>query len=235
MRIAGANVGTVKDVTVTNETEPAHADGSPDPARPLSSCRSTTRGSRTSAQDASCLIRPQSLLGEKYVECKPTEPRAPGSPAPPPLEVIADDEPGAGERLLPRRVERQRRRPRPRQQHHARALRGPLPADHQLARRQPRRARRRPRARSSTAPIRRCARPTGSSRSSPSRTTRSPSWHATATRCSTPLARDRERIGSFINGAARPTRRPRSAGRTSSATSRCCRRRCARCARRWSS
>ncbi len=52
-------------------------------------------------EDASCLIRPQSLLGEKYVECKPTEPRAPGSPAPPPLEVIGDDEPGAGERLLP--------------------------------------------------------------------------------------------------------------------------------------
>ena len=41
-------------------------------ARPSSSCRSTTRGSRTSAQDASCLIRPQSLIGEKYVDCKPT-------------------------------------------------------------------------------------------------------------------------------------------------------------------
>jgi hypothetical protein len=30
VRIAGANVGVVKDVTVTNETEPARADGSPD-------------------------------------------------------------------------------------------------------------------------------------------------------------------------------------------------------------
>ena len=36
VRIAGANVGAVKDVTVTNETEPARADGSPTRARPPS-------------------------------------------------------------------------------------------------------------------------------------------------------------------------------------------------------
>ena len=29
-------------------------------------------------QDASCLIRPQSLLGEKFVDCQPTLPRASG-------------------------------------------------------------------------------------------------------------------------------------------------------------
>ena len=29
-------------------------------------------------EDASCLIRPQSLLGEKFVECEPTQPRAAG-------------------------------------------------------------------------------------------------------------------------------------------------------------
>ena len=28
--------------------------------------------------DASCLIRPQSLIGEKFVDCRPTLPRAPG-------------------------------------------------------------------------------------------------------------------------------------------------------------
>jgi hypothetical protein len=52
-------------------------------------------------EDASCLIRPQSLIGEKFVECEPTQPRAAGTEAPPPLERIADGEPGEGEYLLP--------------------------------------------------------------------------------------------------------------------------------------
>ncbi|HEU4981034.1 MAG TPA: hypothetical protein VFT14_07435, partial [Solirubrobacterales bacterium] len=51
--------------------------------------------------DASCTIRPQSLIGERYIDCTPTEPRAPGEPPPPELEEIADGEPGAGQRLLP--------------------------------------------------------------------------------------------------------------------------------------
>ena len=51
VRIAGANVGVVEDVTVTNETEAAHADGSPQPGQGgASSCGSTTRASRTSAR-----------------------------------------------------------------------------------------------------------------------------------------------------------------------------------------
>ena len=32
-------------------------------------------------EDASCIIRPQSLIGEKFVDCTPTQPRAPGRPA----------------------------------------------------------------------------------------------------------------------------------------------------------
>ena len=36
-------------------------------------------------QDADCTIRPQSLIGEKFVECTPTQPRAPARAAPPPL------------------------------------------------------------------------------------------------------------------------------------------------------
>ena len=51
--------------------------------------------------DASCLIRPQSLLGEKFVECEPTQPRAAGSEPPPPLEQIPEGEPGEGQYLLP--------------------------------------------------------------------------------------------------------------------------------------
>ncbi len=50
--------------------------------------------------DASCTINIQSLLGEKYVNCAPSQPRPEGTPLPPPLHVIASGE-GAGERLLP--------------------------------------------------------------------------------------------------------------------------------------
>ena len=52
-------------------------------------------------EDASCLIRPQSLIGEKFVECRVTLPRAPASPVPPPLEQIPEGEPGEGQYLLP--------------------------------------------------------------------------------------------------------------------------------------
>ena len=52
-------------------------------------------------QDATCLIRPQSLIGEKFVDCRTTLPRAPGSAPPPPLKQIEEGEPGEGEYLLP--------------------------------------------------------------------------------------------------------------------------------------
>ena len=52
-------------------------------------------------EDATCIIRPQSLIGEKFVDCTPTQPRAPGSSRPPELEEIPDGEPGEGQRLLP--------------------------------------------------------------------------------------------------------------------------------------
>ncbi|HEX5609727.1 MAG TPA: hypothetical protein VFX45_06525, partial [Solirubrobacterales bacterium] len=52
-------------------------------------------------EDASCIIRPQSLIGEKFVDCRPTLPRAPGTDPPPPLEQIPDGEDGEGQYLLP--------------------------------------------------------------------------------------------------------------------------------------
>ena len=52
-------------------------------------------------EDATCIIRPQSLIGEKYLDCRPTLPRAPGSKPPPPLKKIRSGQPGAGELLLP--------------------------------------------------------------------------------------------------------------------------------------
>ncbi len=106
-----------------------------DPGKAVVVMKITDAGFQDFRQDASCLIRPQSLLGEKYVDCEPTQPRAPGSQPPPPL----DRDPGrpAGRRpaLPAAREQRPGGRPRPGQQHHAPALRRPLPADPQRARR----------------------------------------------------------------------------------------------------
>jgi phospholipid/cholesterol/gamma-HCH transport system substrate-binding protein len=52
-------------------------------------------------KDATCRIRPQSLIGERFVECTPTQPRAAGTPLPPPLPAIAKGKTGAGQHLLP--------------------------------------------------------------------------------------------------------------------------------------
>jgi ABC-type transporter Mla subunit MlaD len=51
--------------------------------------------------DASCTIRPQALIGEKYVDCLPTQARVEGAPLPPPLKRIPSGREGAGEYLLP--------------------------------------------------------------------------------------------------------------------------------------
>jgi ABC-type transporter Mla subunit MlaD len=48
-------------------------------------------------RDAHCTIRPQSLIGEKYVECQP------GTPSSPKLRTIPDGLPGQGEHYLPLR------------------------------------------------------------------------------------------------------------------------------------
>ncbi len=101
VRIAGAHVGTVTDIDVTTADEAALEDGSPEPGKAVVVMGIDDPGFQDFRADASCLIRPQSLIGEKFVECEPTQPRAPGSPAPPALEEIADGEPGEGEHLLP--------------------------------------------------------------------------------------------------------------------------------------
>jgi phospholipid/cholesterol/gamma-HCH transport system substrate-binding protein len=101
VRVAGANVGSVSSVDVTLGGEPAHRDGSPDPGKAVAVLKIDDAGFQDFLKDASCLIRPQSLLGEKYVDCQPTQPRAPGSAPPPPLTVVPDGQPGAGQRFLP--------------------------------------------------------------------------------------------------------------------------------------
>ena len=103
VRIAGATVGTVKSVDVSNDTEIASLEGGPHavPGKAVVVMEIDKSGFKDFRQDASCLIRPQSLIGEKYIDCTPTQPRAPGTPPPPSLEKIPDGQTGAGEYLLP--------------------------------------------------------------------------------------------------------------------------------------
>ncbi len=104
VRVAGANVGTIEsvDVSMPGETV-AYRNGKPVavPGKAIIVMNISDPGFQDFRSDASCQIRPQSLIGEKFVDCRPTLPRAPGSPAPPPLKEIPDGQTGAGQYLLP--------------------------------------------------------------------------------------------------------------------------------------
>jgi len=101
VRIAGATVGVVDDVTVSLPGESVKENGDEDPGKAVAVLAITDPGFQDFRTDASCLIRPQSLLGEKYVECVPTQPRAPGTEPPPELSQIPDGDIGAGQYALP--------------------------------------------------------------------------------------------------------------------------------------
>jgi ABC-type transporter Mla subunit MlaD len=101
VRVAGATVGSVSSVEVTLPGEAVHRDGSPDPGKAVVVMKIDEAGFQDFRQDATCLIRPQSLLGEKFVDCQPTLPRAPGSEPPPALDEVPEGEPGAGQHFLP--------------------------------------------------------------------------------------------------------------------------------------
>ena len=158
--------------------------------------------SRTSAPDASCLIRPQSLIGEKFIDCTP-DPAARARDAPPPL---APEDPRRADRWRPvppaAREQRQDRRPRSDPEHPAAALSRPVPADPQRARRRPRGPRPGPRRghrprQPGAAPDR--PRPRHPRRS---RTSSSPAWRATATACSSRSPINRAHITGFFHNAA---------------------------------
>ena len=101
VRIGGANVGSVESVDVTMPGEEATADGGDFPGKAVVVLRIDNPGFQDFRRDASCRIRPQSLIGERFVECTPTEPRQPGTEPPPPLDQIPDGEAGEGQYLLP--------------------------------------------------------------------------------------------------------------------------------------
>ncbi len=88
VRVAGVTIGTIQSLDVT-------------PAKKAALVLDITdAGYQDFRADAHCTIRPQSLIGEQYVECEPTLPRAPGQPEAPPLRKI-DRGPAKGQYLLP--------------------------------------------------------------------------------------------------------------------------------------
>jgi phospholipid/cholesterol/gamma-HCH transport system substrate-binding protein len=89
IKIDGVKVGTVGSVTATPQAKAAVVLKIENP------------GFQNFRQDASCTIRPQALIGEKYVDCLPTQSRVEGTPLPPPLNKIPSGQEGEGQYLLP--------------------------------------------------------------------------------------------------------------------------------------
>ncbi|HEX2016019.1 MAG TPA: MlaD family protein [Solirubrobacteraceae bacterium] len=89
VKVAGVRVGKIESLDVTGDQKAAVV------------LSITQPGFDDFRADATCTIRPQSLIGEKFVECAPTQPRAPGAPLPPVLQRVPDGQPGAGQYLLP--------------------------------------------------------------------------------------------------------------------------------------
>jgi ABC-type transporter Mla subunit MlaD len=89
LKVGGVKVGTVGSVTPTPQAKAAVV------------LNITNPGFKDFRADASCTIRPQALIGEKFVDCLPTQPRVAGTPLPPPLKKIGKGHEGAGQYLLP--------------------------------------------------------------------------------------------------------------------------------------
>jgi ABC-type transporter Mla subunit MlaD len=103
VRIAGANVGSVDSIDVSLENEVV-SDNEARPTRPgkaIVVMNITDPAFQDFRDDASCIIRPQSLIGEKFLDCSVTDPRPPGTDPPPPLQQVPEGQPGAGQYLLP--------------------------------------------------------------------------------------------------------------------------------------
>ena len=89
VKIAGVKVGVVGAVTPTPQQKAAVVLHIENP------------GFQDFREDASCTIEPEALIGEKFVNCLPTQPRPENTPLPPPLKVIPAGQEGEGQRLLP--------------------------------------------------------------------------------------------------------------------------------------
>lgn len=92
VKVAGAKVGVVEDLDVVRKGDRSFA---------AIVMRIDKDGFKDFRADAKCAIRLQSVIGEKLIECSPTEPRGAGEQQPPPLQKVPDGQPGAGQYLLP--------------------------------------------------------------------------------------------------------------------------------------
>lgn len=88
VKIAGVKVGTIEELDVTRQNKAAVVLRIDDPAF------------RNFKRDAYCTIRLQSLIGEKYVLCQPTQPKSANRDPAPPLRKIERGD-GEGQYLLP--------------------------------------------------------------------------------------------------------------------------------------
>jgi phospholipid/cholesterol/gamma-HCH transport system substrate-binding protein len=88
VKIAGVKVGTIDHLDLTRDNKAAVVLRINDPAfRPF-------------RRDATCRVGLQSLIGEQFVDCTPTQARGPGVKPAPPLPQLKTG-PGKGEYLLP--------------------------------------------------------------------------------------------------------------------------------------
>jgi phospholipid/cholesterol/gamma-HCH transport system substrate-binding protein len=88
VKVAGVTVGTIQAVQLTAQNKAALV------------LRIDNPRFRPFRADAHCEIGLESLLGEQFVQCTPTQPRAAGSAPPPPLAAISSG-PNAGQHVLP--------------------------------------------------------------------------------------------------------------------------------------
>src|SRR4051794_13165284 len=88
VKVAGVKVGRIDSLDVTRDFKAVVVLNIQDKAY------------QDFRRDAECMVRPQSLIGEKYVECEPTQARQAGAEPPPPLEKIRRGK-GEGQYLLP--------------------------------------------------------------------------------------------------------------------------------------
>ncbi|HMJ02659.1 MAG TPA: MlaD family protein [Conexibacter sp.] len=88
VKVAGVKVGTIESLDVTPDNKAAIVLRIDDPAF------------QDFKQDAHCTVRLQSLIGEKFVSCQPTQPKPADAAPEPPLRKITRGE-GKGEYLLP--------------------------------------------------------------------------------------------------------------------------------------
>jgi ABC-type transporter Mla subunit MlaD len=87
VKVAGVEVGTIDSLDLTADNKAVVVLRIDDPAfKPFRA-------------DARCRVGLMSLIGEQFIECEPTQPRADGEPLPAELPAIGDG-PGEGQHLL---------------------------------------------------------------------------------------------------------------------------------------